>query len=650
MGKTSQLYPNLFKPLKVGTAWLKNRVIAAPIIVFFGASPLDNLEQIARKAKGGVSLITLGSVCVDRGHSLIVEHGATGFWFEEMDRLNEELSVIHQYGAKASIELFHAGMWATPPAPLLPVGPIARKRDIGKDIDHVQIEAMTEDLMAETADSYARSAVEAKKMGYDACMLHFAHGWLPAQFLSPYFNKRTDQYGGSFENRIRFPTMIVDRVREAVGPDFILDMRISGTEWIEGGIETGEVIRFVKSIENKINLIHVSAGIDKFMETTVHMITPNIEPRMPNIHLSRAMKEAVHIPVITVGGILLPEEAEKIIADGYADAVAVCRALIADPEWPNKARDSRPEDIVPCLRCTWCYHVSSEGKSQGCAVNPRHGRYARLAMELKKAETPQKVVVIGGGPAGMQAALAAAEFGHQVILFEKDPELGGLLRYAELEDGKEELRGYKRYLVRKTLESGIDIRVNTEATPELVESLAADKIIIAIGSEPVIPNIPGIGDFDNVMGALEAVKNKEKIGGRVLILGGGQIGCELALDYAKQGKNVTIVEMTDKLVGEATLIYKESLRQQFDAAATIQVFLCHKCVKIDSAGATIAGPGGEKSIPADTVIYAVGMRALKNQAESFMDCSTDVRIIGDCVRARKVNEAVHEGFFAGATV
>jgi 2,4-dienoyl-CoA reductase-like NADH-dependent reductase (Old Yellow Enzyme family)/thioredoxin reductase len=650
MGKTSKLYPNLFKPLKVGNTWLKNRVVAAPIVYFFGASPLDNLEQTARKAKGGASLITLGSVCVDRERSLIVENGATGFWFEAMDRLNEELSVIHQYGAKASVELFHAGMWATPPAPMLPVGPVARKRDIGKDIDFVQIEAMTEELMAETVDSYARSALEAKMMGYDACMLHFAHGWLPAQFLSPYFNKRTDKYGGSFENRIRFPTMIVDRVREAVGPDFILDMRISGTEWIEGGIETEEVIRFVKSVENKINLIHVSAGIDKFMETTVRMITPNIESRMPNIHLSKAMKEALHIPVITVGGILKPEEAERIITDGYADAVALCRALLADPEWPNKAQDDRPEDIVPCLRCTWCYHVSSEGKSQGCAVNPRHGRYARLAMELKKAETPQEIIVVGGGPAGMTAALTAAEFGHHVILLEKGPELGGLLRYAELEDGKEELRSYKRYLVRKTLGAGIDIRVNTEATPELVESLAADKIIIAVGSEPAIPKISGIGDFDHVMGALDAIKRKDKIGNRVLILGGGQIGCELALEYSKLGKNVIIVEMTDKLVREANLIYKESLRQQFDAAAGIQVLLSHKCIRMDSAGAVVAGAEGERLIAADTIIYAVGMRALKNQAESFMNCSADNRIIGDCAAARKVNEAVHEGFFAGATV
>lgn len=307
-------------------------------------------------------LVILGSVAVDDYESKIF-YDASSLFGPKRALYNEELSIIHQYGAKASVELLHCGFYADcRGTDANPVGPYTFIKTPGdfrghKGIEHNQIMdgrkviGLDEAGMYEICEMFAKSAAEAKRMGFDMVMLHFAHGWLPAQFMSPYFNLRTDGYGGSFENRIKFPTMIVDAVRKAVGPDYPIDMRIGAKEYIDGGLEVDEVVEFVKRIEDKIDMVHVSSGLDKLVGPTSYIESPSIHPHLINVPFAEKMKKAVKIPVVTVGGITMPDEADEIIAEGKADAIALGRGLIADPEWPNKARTGREavSDHVP-----WC--------------------------------------------------------------------------------------------------------------------------------------------------------------------------------------------------------------------------------------------------------------------------------------------------------
>jgi 2,4-dienoyl-CoA reductase-like NADH-dependent reductase (Old Yellow Enzyme family) len=404
---------------------LRNRIIAAPM----GGGFVDKhkIESLASKSKGGAALVLIGSCNVDYDRSLIAP-GWPGLYPPHMETFMDQLNAIHQYGAKASIQLMHAGLWAYVPDPnKRPFGPVDTVRNIGKDADDMEVQGMTPEDMNTVADNFAATAVRAQKLGFDMCMLHFAHGWLPAQFLSPKFNKRNDEYGGSLENRARFPRMIVDRVRNAVGPDYPLDMRISGDERCPDGIDPADVIRFVQMIEDKIDMVHVSSGIDKYMDLTTYVESPQLYPHLINVELAEKMKQSVKIPVVTVGGITMPDEAEQVLSEGKADCIAMSRSLLADPQWPNKARNGKPDDIVPCLRCLSCYHVATECFTHGCAVNPVFTREDRVKADLLLNTPGKKVVIVGGGPAGLKAAVTAAERGHKVTLYEKDSKLGGLI-------------------------------------------------------------------------------------------------------------------------------------------------------------------------------------------------------------------------------
>lgn len=650
-------YPMLFSPLKVGSMTLKNRIIAAPITKYgLEPSPADELELIAAKARGGAGMVILGSCGVNDEESLIYFEGSS-LDGPKRPLYNEEISIIHQYGAKASIQLLHCGMWADLRGrDCNPVGPDSMVRtgryqelegiENNQIMDGKCINGLDEAGMDRICRQYVHSALTAKKMGFDVVMLHFAHGWLMAEFMSPFFNHRTDEYGGSFENRIRFPMRVVKAVREAVGKDYPLDMRIGAEEYVDGGLTPEEVVEFIRRVEDDIDMVHISSGLDKFVEQTTYIESPSLYPHQINVKYAELAKKVLHIPVVTVGGITTPQEAEEILQDGKADAIALGRGLIADPDWPEKARTGRSREITTCIRCCSCYGVATEGISQGCAVNPRSGRMLRIKTEealLPKGK--RHVAVIGGGPAGMEAAIAAAEKGHQVTLFEKEQELGGLLRISNHDAMKIDMLNFKNHLIHRVQSLDIDLRIGCEATPDMVRRLGADKVIVAVGSEPVM--IPGM-QGERVMDIVEAHEREKELGNKVVIIGAGPSGCELALSLAKTGRSVTIVEQTDKMAAAGNLLYRGALEVCMRENPNVQCLLKTSFRNVTSDGIEVVNKeNGCIIIPADHVVCAVGMRAKKTLAESFMELGYDVSVVGDCVAPRRINEAVHEGYFAG---
>ncbi len=660
-------FEHLFSPLKVGSVYLRNRVVAAPITKYvYEQAPAESLEIIASKARGGAGLVILGSVPVNDAESVIVEGFSSSLNGPKKSKYQEELSIIHQYGAKASVELHHCGYFAGLFSPgTTPVGPTTQMIGHGDfqgyqgimpprkgepprpDMKRLAV-GMDEARMKMVISDYVRSALTAKEMGFDMIMLHFAHGWLPAQFMSPFFNHRTDEYGGSFENRIRFPMMILDAVREAVGPDYPIDMRIAAKEYVEGGLEPEEVIEFVKRAESKLDMVHVSSGLDKLLGPTSYIESPSVHPHRINVKFAEAMKQAVSIPVVTVGAITMPDEAEEILSKGQADAVAIGRGLCADPDWPNKAREGRVGDILPCIRCVSCYTVATGGPTQGCAVNPRYERELRLRTEERPAARVKNVVVVGGGPAGIRAAMKAAERGHKVTVLEKSGRLGGLLNVSEGDPMKIDMHNYLSHLrYQAEHNDNIEVRLNTEATPEMVKAMNPDELVVAVGSEPVKPRIPGI-ERSNVYSILEAHARLGEDWGDTVIIGGGPSGIELALSLAEKKIHVTVVEMTEDIAENGNSLYHAAVEIRLKEFAEYTAVLTKtRCLAIEEEGVRVeAGEGRELIIPAKDVVYCVGMRARKALAESFYGLVYDVKMIGDCMGARRINEASHEGYFA----
>lgn len=456
------------------------------------------------------------------------------------------------------------------------------------------------------------------------------------QFLSPVWNKRTDEYGGSIENRMRFPKMVVQAVREAVGPDYPLDMRITIQEYQKDGNTPEEILYFLKEIEPYIDMVSLTSGIFTDPQGRIKNITPAYEPHLVNIKYSEMVKKHLKIPVSVVGAIMTPEEAEEIIAEGKADAIVIGRAIIADPFWVKKAWEGKSEDIVPCIRCMKCNEPS-------CTVGPRYNREGRIPVELEKAKTKKKVMIIGGGPAGMKAALTGAERGHDVILYEKSDSLGGLIKCSDYEDIKIDLKRYKDYLVHQVNKANIDVRLNTLVTPEMVEKERPDTLILAMGAEPVVPNIKGIHS-NHVMQAIDAYPNMNRVGNKVVIIGGGTVGCELALELGMKGHHVHVIEMSDQLDANNQKFMRLCLQNKLAEYDQVILMTETQCTEIKEKTVTICHHGVESEIEADTVILAAGFKSNSEYAYSFYNIVQDTNMIGDLVRPASLEEALLDGY------
>ena len=636
-------YKKLFSPLKVGNMVLQNRIISAP------------LGSLTDKSISGIGMIIRGTSGSVPGSRSRVAPGP--YCFENMlesGKVRDQVVRIQQRGAKAEFELCHVGQYAKVKEGDYAIGPTGFIRE-----DGVEVKAMDRAMMEEVADAFAKGAKDAKEYGFDMVMLHFAHGWLPTQFLSPYYNKRTDEYGGSFENRIKFPMMIVERVRKAVGPNYPLDMRISLDEHLEGGTSTEEIIKFLQCIEDKIDMVHVSAGVERDLAAMSYMSAPAYFPHQINTELSRQVKAALKIPVAVVGSIMTPQEAENIIAEGKADAVVIGRSLIADPFWVQKAREGREEDIVPCLRCLNCYNMymgEHDDVHYGmksihcCSVNPRYLHEDRVPVQLPISPEKKKMAVIGGGPAGMKAAITARLRGHDVTLYEKNGYLGGQLHCSEFDEAKMDLKRYKDYLIRQVEKQGIRVCLHTDVNRDTEALADMDAIIVAVGAEPVFFKVKGM-EKNFVIDGLHAYEQIENIPQQVVIVGGGSIGSELAKCLCHQGRHVSVVDIAPRLCANLNEHMRAGLMIQLEQCENLDVYTETSCEEIHESSVTLHSKDGTtREIPAECVIFAVGMRSGTELANSFYGIVQDTNVIGDANRVGTVYQATSDGYYASASL
>lgn len=658
MTMTSCTYPHMFSPMKIKGVSFKNRVFASPIttnrIVDHGYPAPEGIDAFETKARGGFAQVTLTESFVDDEYSARHEHGLnvhekhmTTFHMESIMTLTEG---IRSHGAVASIQLNHVGAVNHPEqikGHKNPIGPSAFVRE-----DGVQVDGMTVEMMERVAHNYAEAAWNCKALGFDMVMLHGGHGWLLSQFISPRTNRRTDEYGGSMENRARFPIMVCKKIREVCGEDFLIEYRVSGSERIEGGMNLGDCVEFCRIIQDYVDIIHVTSGIyHSHVETKA--FSSMFDAHGCNLDLAAGIKEAVRIPVVAVGGFNHPQQIEDALASGKCDFVALGRQQFADPEFVNKALTGRADQIAPCLRCS-CFNPLAANPGERpipelwhCAVNPMASRELRW----RQAPLPRKqrkVLVAGGGVSGMYAAITAAERGHHVTLCEKEKRLGGLLWFTDIDEHKESLRRYYKSLIARCKEAGVDILINTEVTPALIGSLEPDAVICAVGSGPVIPPIPGIGKATH---ALEVYKDISRLGKEVVLIGGGAVGCESGFFFAEAcNTHVHILEQRDDICKDSNDSQRRALIPRMKKAG--MTWDCNVCVtEITDDGVNFTDRDGKACfVRAGSVIYATGNRPNDSLVNSLRGIVPWFVVTGDARKARTVKEATYEGFCAAMDI
>ena len=659
-------YKHLFEPIRLGRVLFRNRIFSSPQDNYRLTSE-NFLDENATafyelKALGGFASVCVGDLMVDSraGHSHPFQ--LRGDDVKGRGSLTRTANGIKRHGAVAAVELNHAGMNS---------GEMARREGFvygfteGVRPDGVEIRAMDEAWIERLIDCFTRSALLSKQCGFDMITLHGGHGWLITQSMSPRDNKRTDRWGGSLENRMRFTLAIIDSIRSAVGPAMPIEIRISGSECLDDGYDIDEGVRIAKMLDGKVDLIHVSAGHHEVEKASMISHPTMFLPDGVNVKYAAEVKKHVSTPVATVGALTDPEMMNEIILSGQADVVQLGRQTLADPDIPLKARTGNEDVINQCMRCMACFSSSTRSGIFYCAINPVIGHELDVlyGAPLRKSKT---ILVVGGGIGGMQAALTASECGHKVILCEKEDELGGVLRCEQTVPFKDKLHSYLTRQQLRISRAPIEVHLNTTVTPELARIFRPDVIIAALGARPIVPNIPGI---ENALIAEEVYKDPELAGDRVAIIGGGLVGIELGIHLAKLGRSVEVLEMlpitivpTDEgqvsemisnpglLEAGSNVVHGIALSVELEKVPNMKITVSAKVTDISAEGLSVEDKGGQRFVQADTVICAVGYKALSDEASAMYDCAPEFYQLGDCVFPRDILTATQAAYQAARDI
>ncbi len=647
----------LFTPFRIGSMELKNRMAMAPMATDF-ANPDGTVSQrlidyLEARARGGAGLIIMEVVTVDEWSPYVPR--TVALWDDRfIPGLRTLTDAVHAHGARIIPQIAHPGPESL--APLFngtqPVGPspalchTTRQKCRELAVEEIQ----------KIVEQFGDTARRAREAGFDGLELHAAHSYmLVGSFLSPLRNRRIDAYGGTVHDRLKFPLEVIRSMRSKAGEDFPVVMRISGDMMVPGGQDIRET-RYIAPIlaEAGIDAFEISAGI--YPEGMFRIIPPTGSPLRPNVRLSSAVKEVVDVPVLVVGRINDPRIAEDILNRNEADMVVMGRALLADPEFPNKAAEGRFDDIRPCVGCgLGCIAVRNAGRDMTCVLNPALGREREMA--LVAAAGPKRVMVAGGGPAGMEAARVAALRGHKVTLYEKEGKPGGQLNLAAAVPYKQEISRIPKYLLAQAEKAGVDIRLNTEVTWELVEEVGPDALVVATGAEPLVPPIPG-ADGERVVSAHDVLGDKVVLlPGKVLIIGGGMVGCETAEAIADRGDNpvmgrtdVTVVEMADDVALDGAPQARDLLMRRLRDKG-VKILTSAKVIEFLEDGIVVERGGHKETIRGvDRIVLSMGVRSVDPLNGQTGRKGPEIYTVGDAKEPRTALEAIAEGAEVGRRI
>ena len=637
----------LFEPGKIGRLSIKNRIVMAAMAVGALAEPDGRLSQrgidyYVARARGGVGLIITGFALTRQVEQLLHAPLVTEMAIDgkiSVGWLSELADAMHDYGVKVAAQLM-AGWgriastevlrWSEPVAPSA-LSCFFEPNTVTRELTTEEIERLV--------GTFEFAAEAVSTAGVDAIELNCHSGYLADQFMTSLWNKRTDKYGGDLEGRLRFLLEIIERIKKGAGADFPIIVKFGLTHYLDGARDIEEGLEIARRLE----AVGVSAlDIDAGCYETWYLAKPTTySPPGSLVNLAETVKKAVNLPVIAVGKLGYPDLAERVLQEEKADFIALGRPLLADPEWPNKVREGRLEDICPCLGDhEGCSGRIAVGKYISCVVNPATGMEREFA--IRPAEKKKTVLVVGGGPGGMEAARIAALRGHKVMLWEKADVLGGNLIPAAIPDFKQDYRSLTNYLSTQVRKLGVTIKLGKEATPELIQEVKPDVVFIATGSTPLIPEIPGV-EKEKVVTATDALLDKKEVGETVVVIGGGVVGCETALYLAQKGKKLTIVARHG-VARDMHLANRMHLLRLL-ADANVKIFTDTNILEIIDKGVAIADKGGRKGIlEADSVVLASGFKPDTSLLEALKGKVPQVYAIGDCVEPRKVMNAIWEGF------
>jgi 2,4-dienoyl-CoA reductase-like NADH-dependent reductase (Old Yellow Enzyme family)/thioredoxin reductase len=634
-------YSALFKPFKIRNLEIPNRIIMAAMGNNLSGTqgvigPLS-LAYYRERARGGVGMITTEAVAV----SLTGRHRAGGLCLFEEDHENgmaELVKVLHKEGAKVSVQLNHGGRLCDPK---VNGGCVVAPSEIGAGAYGVVPHSMTIEEIQDTVADFAQAAGRAVKAGFDAIEIHGAHGYLVHEFFSPRANQRNDDYGGNLENRMRFPLEIVTAVRETVGPNPPLTFRINAEEYEEGGAPIEEALAYGQALKDAgVDILHVSAGTTERAQSSTYCIQPQALPEGCLIPFAERFRRELGPPVIGVGRIVTPAFADQIIREEKVDLVAMGRSLLADPAWPNKAAGKMSGAIRPCIACNNCLESISHQKPVNCAVNPLTGHEDELP--IKRASKPKTIAVVGAGPAGMEAAGAAALLGHRVLLYERQDRIGGQLWEAAIPPHKSRLKNVIRFHESRLAETGVEVHLQEDVTGTTLKEKDVDVVVVATGSGPAKPAIPGV-DQPQVVMSRDALKNPTALGKTILVVGGGSAGCETSEFLAEQGREVRLIEMLDDVAGDVEPRTRLLLLERLNRL-DVEITTGCRLLSINAGYAVVDLRGHEEKISADSIVLALGAKPNDELALSLQGGDWEFYAIGDCRTPGDIKDAVHQGY------